>query len=72
MPNLLSGGPVTVTLNATAAQLLARLAVEFGDADGQNVLVRALGLFEMAARARARGARLLLRQPSGEEADVAF
>ena len=72
MPNVPSGAPVTVSLNPTAAELLVRLAVELDDVDGQGVLARALGLFEMAVRAKARGARLLFRQPDGSEADVIF
>ena len=62
--------PVTVTLNHTAAELLARLCVELGTEDVQGVLVRSLGLFEMVQRTRRQGGRLFFRNERGDESDV--
>ena len=63
---------VSVTLNQTAAQLLARLCAEAGADDPQPILVRALGLFELAQRTRRQGGRLIFRNERGEDAEVAF
>lgn len=65
-------GPVQVTLNATAAALLARLCAENGVEDPQPIVMRALGLFEMAQRTRRQGGRLIFRNERGEDAEVAF
>ncbi|MBI4508158.1 MAG: hypothetical protein HY698_00895 [Deltaproteobacteria bacterium] len=64
--------PIQVTLNATAAHLLARLAAELGTEDVSGLVVRALGLLEMAQRARLRGEKLVFRSHSGHESEVAF
>jgi len=64
--------PVDVRLNHTAAQLLARLCVETGSDDPSGLIVRALGLFEMAQRTRRQGGRLYFRNERGEESEVAF
>ncbi len=64
--------PVQVTLNATAAQMLARLAVEMNTEDVAGLVVRALGLLEMAHSARKRGSRLVLVNAGGEQSDVAY
>ncbi len=64
--------PVTLRLNATAAQLLARLCVETGTDDPSGLVVRALGLFELAQRTKRRGGQLFFRNERGEEAEVAF
>lgn len=66
------GEPVQLTINATAAQLLARLVVELGAADAQGVVVRALGLLDLAQRSRRQGGRLVFVNERGEEAEVAF
>ena len=68
----MAGPPVDVRLNYTAAQLLARLCVETGTDDPSGLVVRALGLFEMAQRTRRQGGRLFFRNERGEEAEVAF
>ena len=65
-------GPVQVTLNATAAALLARLCAETGTDDPSGLVVRALGLFEMAQRTRRQGGRLVFVNEHGDEAEVAF
>jgi hypothetical protein len=67
-----SAGPVDIRLNQTAAQLLARLCVETGTEDPSGLIVRALGLFEMAQRTRRQGGRLVFVNERGEEAEVAF
>ena len=68
-------GPVTIELNHTLAELLARLCVELsidsGD-DPTGVLSRALGLLEMAQRTRRHGGRLVFINERGEMADVVF
>lgn len=61
-----------VQLNATAAQLLARLCAELDTEDVTGVLTRALGLLEMSMRTKRMGGRLLFENERGELADVAF
>jgi hypothetical protein len=53
-------GSVQVPLNATAAQLLAKLAADLGTDDAAGVLSRALGLLDMALHAKRTGKRLVL------------
>ena len=65
-------GPVTVELNRTLAELLARLCVELETEDYTGVLSRALGLLEMAQRTRRQGGRLCFVNERGETADVVF
>ena len=64
--------PIQITLNATAAQLLIRIAGELGEENPSAVVVRALGLFEMAQRVRRQGGKLVFRNEHGAEAEVAF
>jgi hypothetical protein len=64
--------PVTVTLNHTAAQLLARLCVEAGSDDPSGLVIRALGLFDIAQRTRRQGGKLVFVNERGEAAEVAF
>ena len=66
------GEPVDVRLNHTAAQLLARLCVETGTDDPSGLIVRALGLFELARRTKRQGGRLLFVNEHGDESEVAF
>lgn len=63
-------GPVTVELNRTLAELLARLCVELDTEDHVGVMSRALGLFEMVQRTRRQGGRLCFINERGEIADV--
>jgi hypothetical protein len=71
-------GPVTVELNHTLAELLARLCVELssssdaGGDDPTGVMSRALGLLEMAQRTKRQGGRLVFINERGEMADVVF
>jgi hypothetical protein len=64
--------PVAITLNATAAQLLVKIAQELGETNPSSVVVRALGLLEMAQRQKRQGGRLFFRNENGQEAEVAF
>jgi len=64
-------GPVTVELNHTLAELLARLCVEMGTDDPADILSRALGLLDMIARTKRLGGRLCFVNERGEMADVA-
>jgi pimeloyl-CoA synthetase len=63
-------GPVTVELNRTLAELLARLCVEFDTDDAGGVMSRALGLLEMVQRTKRQGGRLCFINERGELADV--
>ena len=65
-------GPIAVELNRTLAELLARLCVELGTDDYDQVIARALGLFEMAQRTKRHGGRLVFINERGEAADVVF
>jgi len=62
---------VTVELNQTLAELLARLCVELGTDDPADVMSRALGLLEMVQRTRRHGGRLCFVNERGEISDVA-
>ena len=64
-------GPVTVELNHTLAELLARLCVELVD-EPAGVMSRALGLFDLAQRTKRQGGRLCFVNERGEPADVVF
>ena len=65
-------GTVSVELNHTLAELLARLCVELDTEDATGVLSRALGLLEMVQRTKRQGGRLCFINERGEVADVVF
>jgi hypothetical protein len=65
-------GPITIELNATLAQLLAKLCVELDTEDYVGVISRALGLLEMVQRTRRQGGRLCFVNERGETADIAI
>ena len=70
-------GPVTVTISGTSALLLARLAQSLGAAEtpagGGAVVMRALGLLELALKAKREGKRVVFYDPGGGElSEVAF
>ena len=65
-------GPVTVELNHTLAELLARLCVELGTEDAAGVMSRALGLLEMVQHTKRQGGRLCFVNERGDIADVVF
>ena len=62
---------ITVELNQTLAELMAKLCVELGTDDPADVMSRALGLLEMVQRTRRHGGRLVFVNERGEESDVA-
>ena len=64
-------GPVTIELNNTLAQLLAKLCVEMETENYADVLSRALGLLDMVQRTKHHGGRLCFVNERGEMADVA-
>ena len=66
-------GSVQIELNATLAELLARLCVELSSELGDDplgVLSRALGLYDLALQTRRRGGRLCFVNERGDLADV--
>jgi pimeloyl-CoA synthetase len=63
-------GTVTIELNNTLAELLAKLCVELDTEDATGVLSRALGLLEMVQRTKRQGGRLCFINERGEIADV--
>ena len=63
---------MSVELNATLAELLARLCAEQGTEDYLGLLSRALGLFDLAQRTRRQGGRLCFVNERGEAAEVVF
>ena len=71
MSDPLGKGPVTVELNHTLAELLAKLCVELETDDPADVLSRALGLLEMVQRTKRQGGRLCFVNERGDTADVA-
>ncbi len=72
MSDPLGKGPITVELNHTLAELLAKLCVELGTDDPTGVMSRALGLLEMVQLTKRRGGRLCFVNERGEIADVVF
>ncbi|HSR98291.1 MAG TPA: hypothetical protein VLM79_14630 [Kofleriaceae bacterium] len=65
-------GPVTIELNRTLAELLARLCVELDTEDVTGVLSRALGLLDMVQHTKRQGGRLCFINERGDVADVVF
>lgn len=65
-------GTVTIELNHTLAELLARLCVELETEDVTGVMSRALGLLEMVQHTKRHGGRLCFINERGDVADVAF
>ena len=65
-------GPVTIELNHTLAELLAKLCVELETDDYTGVISRALGLLEMVQHTKRQGGRLCFVNNRGETADVVF
>lgn len=65
-------GTVTIELNNTLAELLARMCVELGTEDATGVVSRALGLLEMVQHSKRHGGRLCFVNDRGDVADVVF
>ena len=72
MSDPMGKGPVTIELNHTLAELLARLCVELETDDPTGVMSRALGLLDMVQHTRRHGGRLCFVNERGEIADVVF
>jgi len=72
MSDALGVGPVTVELNHTLAELLARLCVELGTDDPTGVMSRALGLLEMVQHTKRQGGRLCFVNDRGDVSDIVF
>ena len=69
------GGPVTVTISGTSAALLARLTegAQGLAADPGAVLMRALGLLDLALKAKREGKKLGFYDPATDKlSEVAF
>jgi pimeloyl-CoA synthetase len=64
-------GSVTIELNRTLAELLARLCVELDTEDATGVMSRALGLLDLVHRTKRQGGRLCFVNERGEMADIA-
>jgi hypothetical protein len=62
--------PVSIELNPTLAELLVRLCVEEETEDYVGVLSKALGMYDLARRARRNGERLCFVNARGEAAEV--
>ena len=65
-------GPVSIELNNTAAQLLARMCVELDTDDAAGVVSRALGVLDMCLRTKRQGGRLCFVNERNETSDVVF
>jgi pimeloyl-CoA synthetase len=65
-------GTVTVELNHTLAELLARLCIELETDDVTGVMSRALGLLDMVQHTKRHGGRLCFINERGDIADVVF
>lgn len=65
-------GTVTIELNNTLAELLAKLCVELETDDPTGVISRALGLLEMVQKTKRHGGRLCFINERGDIADVVF
>jgi hypothetical protein len=63
-------GPVVIELNATLAELLAKLCVELETEDYGDVISRALGLLDMVQHTKRQGGRLVFMSDNGNTADV--
>ena len=65
-------GPVTLTISGTSAALLARLSENMGNDPGA-VMMRALGLLDLAMKAKREGKKLGFYDPERDElSEVAF
>ena len=66
-------GPVTLTISGTSAALLARLASDPSLGDAGAILMRALGLFDLALKAKREGKKLGFYDPERDTlSEVAF
>ena len=63
-------GPVSIELNRTLAELLARMCVELETDDALGVLSRSLGLLDLVNRSKRQGGRLCFVNERGDISDV--
>lgn len=70
MSDPLGKAPVAVELNATLAQLLAKICSDQGTEDYLGVLSKALGLYDLVQRTKRQGGRLCFVNERDEIADV--
>jgi hypothetical protein len=62
--------PVAIELNATLAELLARICAEQGTEDYLGVLSKAVGLYDLALAAKKKGARVCFVDHRNEATEV--
>lgn len=66
-------GPVSIEIPGRTAMLLVRLAQELGASTPGAVVGQALGLLQTVQQAKAKGQRIVLRDPAtGHEIDLAL
>ena len=66
-------GPMAIEVPGKTAMLLVSLAQELGARTPGEVIGQALGLLQMLRQAKARGQRIVLRDPAtGHEIDLAL
>jgi hypothetical protein len=66
-------GPISIEIAGKTAMLLVSLATEIGARAPGDVVAQALGLLQMVRQAKARGQRIVLRDPAtGHEVDLAL
>ena len=63
-------GPVAIELNATLAELLARICADQGTEDYLGVLSKSLGLYDLALGAKKKGARLCFVNERDEASEI--
>ncbi len=65
-------GPITIQISGTSAALIARLS-EVMNTDGGAVMMRALGLLDLALKAKRENKKLGFYDPARDElSEVAF
>jgi hypothetical protein len=66
-------GPVSIEIPGRTAMLLVQLAQELGASTPGQVVAQALGLLQTVQQAKAKGQRIVLRDPqTGREIDLAL
>jgi len=66
-------GPTSIEIPGKTAMLLVSLAQEIGAKTPGEVVMQALGIMQTIRQAKARGHRIVLRDPeSGREVDLAL
>ncbi len=66
-------GPLSIEIPGKTAMLLVSLAAEIGARTPGDVVGQALGLLQLVRQAKARGQRIVLRDPvTGHEVDLAL